>query len=84
MINDKPVNASMTACSSHIFPASSPKLVMSQMNGDLFISKEEVTSTPIPTLEHLMALTPEQIEDLHQFVRREDIAALSKNSQVRI
>jgi len=31
-----------------------------------------------------MALTPEQIEDLHQFVRREDIAALSKNSQVRI
>ncbi len=72
----------MTACSSHVSSVSSPKPVMPPVNDSLFISRSDVTSTPIPTLESLMALTPEQIEDLHQFVRREDIASLPKNKQV--
>ena len=68
----------MTACSSNI---SSSKPVMPQTNDNLFESKSD--ASPVPTLEHLMALTPAQLEDLHQFVRREDIALLPKNKQVR-
>lgn len=73
----------ITACSSHISPVSSQKPAMPQMNDNLFKSGSDVTVTPIPTLDQLMALTPEQIEELHQFVRREDIALLPKNKQVR-
>ncbi|ABV37367.1 tetratricopeptide TPR_2 repeat protein [Shewanella sediminis HAW-EB3] len=73
----------MTACSSHISSVSSATPVMPQMNDNLFVSGSDVTSTPIPGFERLMALTPEQIEDLHQFVSRDDIAQLPKNKQVR-
>ncbi|WP_299789501.1 lipopolysaccharide assembly protein LapB [uncultured Shewanella sp.] len=67
----------MTGCSSHSSSAGSAGTVMPQLNDTLFIAES------VPTLEHLLMLTPAQIEELHRFVDRDDIAQLPKNKQIR-
>lgn len=48
-----------------------------QTNDALFAS----ISSPIPSFDSLVMLTPSQIHDIHNFIRRDDIAQLPKHKK---
>ena len=66
---------SILGCSNSVERTTKPSYP--QTNDALFAS----ISTPIPSFDSLVMLTPSQVDDIHYFVRRDDIAQLPINKQ---
>lgn len=67
---------SILGCSNRVERMTKPSYP--KTNDALFASM----SSPIPSFDSLVMLTPSQINDIHNFIRRDDIAQLPKNKQV--